>query len=96
MLKDYWGNDAIDFGPISNLWKKYSDKVFVSVSNKPFGDSYVLFVCNPEDEEKADAYMENYRADMEAKGITAYGIGISLGSALQAARMENFQGGALL
>ena len=94
MLKDYWGNDALDFGPISRLWEKYPDKIFVSVSNKPFGDSYVLFVCNPDDEEKAEAYMANYRTTMEAKGITAYGGGISLGSALQAARMDGFQGGA--
>lgn len=96
MLKDYWGNDALDFGEISTLWEKYPDKIFVSVSNKPFGDSYVLFICNPDEEEKADAYMVDYRAKMKAKGITAFGIGISLGSALQAARMDGFQGGAVL
>jgi hypothetical protein len=96
MLKDYWGNEAIDYGPISQLWDKYSDKVFVSVTNKPFGDSYALFVCSPEDEYKAEVYMENYRANMKSKGITAFGIGLSLGSDLQAARMENFQGGAVL
>jgi len=92
MLKDYWGNDAIDFSSITQLWDKYSDKVFVSVTNKPFGDSYVLFVCNPEDEDKADEYMDSYCKKMESRGITAYGIGVSLGSELQAARMENFQG----
>jgi len=96
MLKDYWGNDAIDFGPIGELWDKYSDKVFVSVSNKPFGNSYVLFVCDLEDEDKADEYMDNYCTEMESKGITAYGIGVSYGSAIQAARLATFQGGALL
>jgi len=64
------------------------------VSNRPFGDSYVLFVCDPEDEEDAEEYMDNFRATMESKGIRAYGIGISLGSALQAARLDVFQGGA--
>ena len=96
MLKDYWGNAAIDFGDIRQLWDKYPDKVFVSVTNKPFGESYVLFVCSPEEEGKADEYMENYCANMESRGITAFGIGVSLGSKLQAARLDNFQGGALI
>jgi len=96
MLKDYWGNDALDFGPIEELWHKYPDKIFVSVSNNPFGDSYVLFVCSPDDEEKAEEYMENYCVNMESRGITAFGIGVSLGSALQAARLDGFLGGVIL
>ena len=96
MLKDYWGNDAIDVGSIEQLWMKYPNKILVSVSNKPFGDSYVLFVCNPDDEEEAEEYMNNYRANMKSKGITAYGIGTSLGSALQAARLDGFLGSSWL
>jgi len=96
MLKDYWGNDAIDFGLIEQMWDKYPDKIFVSVSNNPFGDSYVLFISSPDDEEKAEEYMENYCVSMESRGITAFGIGISLGSALQAARLDGFLGGVVL
>ena len=91
MLKDYWGNDAIDFGEISTLWEKYSDKVFVSVTNKPFGDSYVLFICNSGEEKIAKAYMADYCAKMESKGITAYGIGVSHGYTLQSVMLERFQ-----
>ena len=96
MLKDYCGNEALDFGPIEELWHKYPDKIFVAVSNNPFGDSYVLFVCNPHDEKQAEEYMENYCTTMESRGITAFGIGISLGSALQAARLNGFLGGVAL
>ena len=96
MLKDYWGNEALDYGEISTLWEKYPENIFVSVSNKPFGDSYVLFICNPGEENMAKAYMAEYRAKMESKGITAFGVGISHGSSLQAAMLEGFQGGACL
>lgn len=94
MLKDYWGNDALDFGEISTLWEKYPDKIFVSVTNKPFGDSYVLFICNSGEEKIAKEFMADYCAKMESRGITAFGVGISHGSTLQAAMMEGFQGGA--
>jgi hypothetical protein len=94
MLQDFWGNPALDFGSDRELEKKYPDKVFVGVTNKPFGDSYVLFVCDPDEEEKADKFLKDYNTMMEARGITAYGAGTSLGSNLLAARMEGFQGGA--
>jgi hypothetical protein len=95
-MTDYWGNDALDFGVLSELTKKYSNKFIVSVSNKPFGNSYVLFVCNADDEEKAERYLDDYRTLMRSKSIMAYGLGISLGSDLEAERMDNFQGGVSL
>jgi hypothetical protein len=96
MLKDFWGNNALACGSMEELWSKYPDKVYVTVSNKPFGNSYVLFVCNPDEEEKAEKYLADYNAHMKSKGITAYGAGISLGANLLAARMDGFQGGAEL
>lgn len=94
MLKDPWGYEALDFAPIEELWNRYPNKIFVSVTDKPFGDSYVLFICNSDEEVKAEKFLAEYRTLMELKGITAYGAGVSLGAELQAARMEEFQGGA--
>ena len=94
MLKDYWGNDALAYGSMNDLISKYHDKIFVSVTDKPFGDSYVLFVCSPDEQEKADKFLIDFHAVMESKGITAYGAGTSLGSDLLAARMNGFLGGA--
>jgi hypothetical protein len=95
MLKDYWGNDARDFGSIDDLVMKYRDKILVTVTNKPFGESYVLFMCSPDEAEKADRFLTDYHAIMEAKGITAYGAGTALGADLLSARMDGFQGGAV-
>jgi len=36
--------------PMYNI--KYPNKIVVTVTNKPFGKSYVLFVCNIEHIEK--------------------------------------------
>jgi len=94
MLQDFWGNPALAFGNKRELEAKYPDKVFVSVTNKPFGDSYVLFVCDPDEDEKADKFLADYRAKMKSRGIRAFGVGTSLGANLRAARMDGFQGGA--
>ena len=93
MLRDFWGNDALDFGTRDELETKYRDKVFVTVSNKPFGDPYVLFICNEDEYESAEAFLEIYRTTMKAKGIKAFGAGISLGANLLSTRLEGFVGG---
>ncbi|MCL2086529.1 MAG: hypothetical protein FWH05_02910 [Oscillospiraceae bacterium] len=76
MLKDYWGNEALDFGEDTELESKYADKIFVSVSNKPFGKSYVLFICEESESEKAQEYLESFSKSMRGRGITAFGAGI--------------------
>jgi len=92
MLKDYWGNDALDFGPKEQLLKKYPDKILVTVSNRPFGDTYLLLLCNADEDEKADAYIADFHAKMQARGIRAYGLGSSLGSHLYYEKMKYFEG----
>ena len=96
MLKDFWGNDALDFGCRDFLETKYKDKFFVTVSNRPFGDPYVLFICNEDEYERAEDFLEKYHIGMKAKGIKAYGAGISIGASLLAARQEGFVGGVVL
>ena len=93
MLKDFWGNDALDYGTREELEAKYKDKLFVTVSDKPFGDPYVLFVCNEDERNKAEEFLESYRAKMKMRGIKAFGSGISLGANLLANRLEGFVGG---
>ena len=36
-LKDFWGNDALDYGSINEMTDKYADKIFVFVTDRPFG-----------------------------------------------------------
>ena len=92
-LKDYWGNDAIDYGSNTEMTKKYADYVFVFVSDKPFGDGYVLFLCNNEDEDLAHEWLKKYVVSMRDRGITAFGIGVCWGYNVSSARMEGFLGG---
>jgi hypothetical protein len=94
-LKDWWGTDALDFGRLDELTVKYKDKLIVTVTNKPFGDSYVLYICDADKEPLAKDYLTKYHKKMDNKGIRAYGAAVSLGSDLEAERMEGFQGGAL-
>ena len=93
MLKDFWGNDALDFGTREELEAKYRDKIFVTVSDKPFGNPYVLFICNENEYERAEDFLEKYREKMKKKGIKAFGAGISLGTNLLSDRLEGFVGG---
>ena len=95
-MKDYWGNPALDFGDFEVLMKKYTDKVFVSVSNKPFGDEYVLFVCDEGEDEKAKNYVKEYDEMMERKGIMPYDARVHLGYKLLSKKMDGFQGGVFL
>jgi len=95
MLKDYWGGDALDYGDLlGELVNKYPDKLIVSASaGKPFAKSYVLYLCNPDEEDKAEEYLQKFRAKMAARGIRAYGAGITQVAKLRAERMEGFLGG---
>ena len=90
-LKDFWGNDAIDFGSKAEMTDKYADSVFVFVSDKPFGDGYVLFVCNEGEEELAHDWIKKYRATMKNKG--AYGVGVNWGYNVACAKTQGFLGG---
>lgn len=93
MLKDYWGNDALAHGTKRAMEAQYADQVFVSVTNKPFGEVYVLYSCGADEREKADRFLAAYNAMMEQKGIIAFGAGVSLGENLLAERIGGFQGG---
>ncbi|MCL1903094.1 MAG: hypothetical protein FWF94_01585 [Oscillospiraceae bacterium] len=91
-MKDYWGNPALDFGDFEGLMKKYTDKIFVSVSNKPFGDEYVLFVCGEDENEKAEKYVKEYDEMMERKGIMPYDARVNFGDMLLSKKTNGFQG----
>lgn len=52
MMKDFWGNDALDYETREELETKYKDKLFVTVSDKPFGDPYLLFICDKDERDK--------------------------------------------
>ena len=93
-LKDPWGNEAIDFGSKEDMLRKYSDRVVVTVNNRPFCDVYVLYICSEQEEESAYAYLDSYHKTMQSKGIMAYGAGVNLGDELEEKRTIGFMGGA--
>jgi len=92
-MKDYWGNDALDFGTHSEMRDKYADKFFVSVSNKPFGKCYIVFICNRDEYDKAKKFLDEYDKKMAERGIKVYGSGIGRGDDLHAERLNAFIGG---
>jgi len=93
-MKDYWGNDALDYGDLFwELVNKYPDKLIVTATNKPFAKSYVIYLCEPKDEDKAEEYLQQFHDKMAARGIRAYGAGITLGAKLLSERMDGFIGG---
>ena len=92
-LKDFWGNTAIDYGSKDEMTKKYADNIFVFVSDKPFGEGYVLFLCNDDEEKLAYSWLDEYDALMAAKGINAYGAGVNWGYNVSKARMQGYVGG---
>jgi len=92
-LKDFWGNDAIDYGSNAEMTDKYADKIFVFVSDKPFGDGYVLFLCDDDEENLAYEWLDEYDNMMKNRGITAYGAGVNWGYNVSGARMQGFLGG---
>jgi hypothetical protein len=94
-MTDFWGNTAIDFGESDELWEKYPDKVLVTVCNKPFGKSYVLFVGGEDESDEAKQFLSKFHSSMATKGITEYGAGVTVGAAIRARRLESFEGGAL-
>jgi len=93
-MQDFWGNPAIDFGAFAEMTRKYKDKLFVSVSNKPFGDSYVLFICDESEEDEARTFLKEYDSNMKSRGITEYGSGVSIGEAIHDRNISMFMGGA--
>jgi len=95
-LKDFWGNDAIDYGTKAEMTEKYADYIFVFVSNRPFGDGYVLFLCRDEEEELAYEWSRNYREIMKGRGVGAFGLGVSWGANVVDARQQGFLGGVRL
>ena len=92
-LTDFWGNSAIDYGSLDEMTDKYADKIFVFVSNKPFGDGYVLFLCNDEEENLAYKWLKEYNISMKNRGITVYGAGVNWGYNISSARTQGFLGG---
>jgi len=92
-LKDFWGNDAIDYGSINEMTRKYADNIFVFVTDKPFGDGYVLFVCDEDEEDLAYNWLSVYDTSLKNKGIGAYGSGVSWGYNVNCARTQGFLGG---
>ena len=93
-MTDFWGNTAIDCGDFEDLMQKYANNLFVSVSQEPFGKDYVLFVGNPDEMDRAEAFLSEFDTKMSIQGITAYGAGIHFGDRLLSQRYDSFQGGA--
>ena len=92
-LKDFWGNDAIDYGSDAEMTEKYADNIFVFVTDRPFGDGYVMFLCNEDEEDMAHSWVKKYHASMKSRGIVAYGAGVSWGYNVKCARTQGFLGG---
>ena len=91
-LKDFWGNDALDYGSNAEMTDKYADNIFVFVTDKPFGDGYVLYLCNEDEEEMAYNWIKDYRASMKSKGVIAFGVGVNWGYNVSCARNQAFLG----
>ena len=92
-LKDFWGNDALDYGSIGEMTDKYADSIFVFVTNRPFGDGYVLLVCNEDEEDFANNWVNDYRTSMRNRGVVSCGVGVSWGYNVKCARAQGFLGG---
>ena len=92
-LKDFWGNDAIDYGSKAEMTDKYADNIFVFVTDRPFGDGYVLFLCNEDEEELAYNWLDSYDKTMKNRNVGAYGSGVSWGYNVNCARTQGFLGG---
>jgi hypothetical protein len=77
------------------MTKKYTDKVFASVTDRPFGDIYVMFVADEGEADSVTAYLKEFGKKMNDRGITAFGTGIHWGDELRDKRMSGFLGGAV-
>ena len=79
-MKDYWGNEALDFGVFKELLDKYTDDVFVFITKNEDGhyddydeEGYVLFVCDEEHEKDAHKFVDELEDDMtEKRGVPLY------------------------
>ena len=89
-LKDFWGNEALDYGSIYELSEKYSDNIFIFVNEKPFGDGYVLFLCGENEEPAAYEWLDKYDHSMQGKGIELYGAGVAWGNGVAGRKAEGF------
>jgi hypothetical protein len=92
-MKDFWGNDALDYGSLIDLQIKYRDKVFLFVTNQPLGDGYVIAVAENDEEDMLYKQLENFNRAMKDKGIMAYGAGVNWGHDIQSMRAPGFLGG---
>jgi len=92
-LKDFWGNDAIDYGSKQEMTDKYADNIFVFVTDRPFGAGYVMFLCNEDEENLAYSWLDEYDAKMKSRNVGAYGSGVSWGYNVICAKTEGFLGG---
>ena len=94
-MKDYWGNNAVDFGTSDEMRAKYSKNIYVGVTDKPFGNVYVLYVCAPDENEQAEKFLKSYKDNLKQKGVEVYAAGILMGNSVYAEQLEGFLGGAV-
>jgi hypothetical protein len=92
-MKDFWGNEALDFGLLQDLLHKYKDNIFVSVSKEPMGQEYVLFICDEGLESKARKYATEYKKKLRDSGVTVFAVGVHFGSRIFSKKVEDFHGG---
>ena len=93
MVKDHLGNDALDYGEIRELKKKYTDNSFVFITRNMVGDreGFVLFITDHHDKawEWKCEFIE--KMDKEGKGPNVF-VSVNDGTNYHRKRMDGFMG----
>ena len=92
-MKDHLGNEALDYGEIRELKKKYTDNSFVVITKNMIGDKegYVLFITDHHD--KAWEWKREFIKKMEEKGKgTQTFVCVEDGTNYYRKRMDGFMG----
>ena len=92
-MKDHLGNDALDYGEIRELKKKYTDNSFVFITERMIGDDmgYVLFITDHHS--KAWAWKCEFikKMDEAGKGSQTF-VSVNDGTNYYRKRMDGFMG----
>ena len=91
-MKDHLGNDALDYGNIRDLKKKYTDNSFVFITKKMIGDDmgYVLFITDHHS--KAHTWLIDFMDIMKKEEKIAF-VSVKDGNNYYRRRMDGFMGG---
>ena len=91
-MKDHLGNDALDYGEIRELKKKYTNNSFVFITEKMIGDDmgYVLFIADHHD--KAWDWMMDFKKRMKREEKIVF-VSVNDGTNYLEKRLKGFMGG---